>query len=313
MAPPKNVLIAGGGVAGPALALFLSRVGHKCTIVERAPDFRSSGQQIDVTGEGTTVARALGILEEIKERTVQDNGIRFVKADNKIISEFPVEQGAINLVREIEIMRSDLAQLLYDRTREKVDYIFNEQIAEIHQNKGSVTVKFANSKEEKQYDIVVAADGLRSKTRDLAFPSSNTNIVSLNQYASFFSIPWAESDETWSRAYNATHGRVLCLRPNKKAGTTGSYLAQVTENSGRFAPMTMEETKREVIEIFKDSGWCEMDRILKVLEDPSDEGFYLAESAQAKSESLANGGVALLGDAGYCTFHIILMSMSFRY
>lgn len=305
MTESKSVLIAGGGVAGPALALFLSRAGHKCTIVERAPDFRSSGQQIDVTGEGITVAKALGILEEIKERTVRDEGIRFVEADNRIIGEFPVDQGGINLVREIEIMRSDLAQLLYDKTREKVEYVFNEQIAELRQNEGSVTARFANGKSEEKYDIVVAADGLRSKTRDLAFPSSNTNIVSLNQYAAFFSIPWAESDDTWSRAYNATQGRVLCLRPNKKKGTTGSYLAQVTENSGRFATMTTEEQKREVIGIFKDADWKEMERILKVLEDPSDEGFYMAESAQAKSDLLATGGVALLGDAGYCMLQLV--------
>lgn len=300
MSSPKNILIAGGGVAGPAVALFLSRLGHKCTIVERAPDFRSSGQQIDLAGEGITVAEALGILEDVKARTVHDDGIRFVERDNKIIAEFPVSQGGLNLVREIEIMRSDLAQLLYDRTRDKVDYVFNEQIAELRQTEQSVMVKFANSNDEKEFDVVIAADGLRSKTRRLAFPSSNTNIVSLNQYAGYFSIPWAETDDTWSRAYNATHGRVLCLRPNKKAGTTGAYLAQVTKDSGRFAEMTTEEAKQDVIGIFKDADWKEMDRILKVLESPTDEGFYLSESAQAKSESLANGRVALLGDAGYC-------------
>lgn len=299
MTSSKRILIAGGGVAGPALALFLSRIGFECTIVERAPDFRSSGQQIDVTGEGVTVAQALGIEEAIRAQTVRDDGARFVEGDNKVIAEFPVEGGGLNLVREIEIMRSDLAQILYDRTRDKVHYVFDEQIVELSQREQRVLARFANSKEEKEFDIVIAADGLRSKTRGLAFDASNTNIVSLNQYAGFFSVPWEETDETWSRIYNATNGRVICLRPNKNAGKTGAYLCQVAKDSGKFADMSAEQQKQEVIETFKDAGW-EMERMLKVLEGPIEDGFYLAESAQAKSASLANGRVALLGDAGYC-------------
>jgi flavin-dependent dehydrogenase len=44
---PMKVLIVGGGIAGPALAHWLSRIGANITLVERSSQKRTSGQQLD--------------------------------------------------------------------------------------------------------------------------------------------------------------------------------------------------------------------------------------------------------------------------
>lgn len=90
MSTPKNILIAGAGIAGPTLALLLSRAGHKCTIVERAPKFRLTGQQVDVADNGLKVAQIMGIENDIRARTVHDSGMRFIDQNGKQIAEFPV-------------------------------------------------------------------------------------------------------------------------------------------------------------------------------------------------------------------------------
>jgi len=41
-----NVLISGASVAGPALALWLTRYGCSVTVVERAPSVRPGGQAV---------------------------------------------------------------------------------------------------------------------------------------------------------------------------------------------------------------------------------------------------------------------------
>ena len=74
MAQQMDILIAGGGIAGPAVAFLLSSIGHKCTIVERAEDFRSSGQQIDVSGDGLKVVKRMGIQRAIWDKRVVDDG-----------------------------------------------------------------------------------------------------------------------------------------------------------------------------------------------------------------------------------------------
>ncbi|GAA4803079.1 hypothetical protein [Streptomyces ziwulingensis] len=58
----RNVLIAGAGIAGPALAHWLGRRhGMQATLVERAPAPREGGQTVDLRGAGRDVARKMGL------------------------------------------------------------------------------------------------------------------------------------------------------------------------------------------------------------------------------------------------------------
>ena len=58
----KSVLISGIGVAGPALAYWLSLYGFKTTLVEKAEHLRTGGYVIDFWGLGFDVAEKMGIL-----------------------------------------------------------------------------------------------------------------------------------------------------------------------------------------------------------------------------------------------------------
>ena len=294
----QNILIAGAGVAGPALSLLLSRLGHKCTIVERSSQWRTSGQQIDVSNEALKVIEIMGVSEALWEKRVEDHGIKFVDEQDEVIAAFPVDTAA-SIVKELEILRPDLANAFFEKTKDSVEYIFDDYITGLDQDDAGVTVTFAKSNETKQFDFVVAADGLRSKTRRIAFSDSNTKIVDLCMYAGYFDIPWEERDGMWSRWYNDTQGRAVVVRPNKNNGTTSVYLAQIIADASRVADLPIKEQKKEVLRIFGDVGW-EAPRILKKLDSKDGEKFYLHEAAQAKSASLANGRVVLLGDSGYC-------------
>jgi 2-polyprenyl-6-methoxyphenol hydroxylase-like FAD-dependent oxidoreductase len=52
-----KVLINGGGIAGNALAFWLSKLGHSVTVVERFPTLRTTGLQIDLRGHGIEVMK----------------------------------------------------------------------------------------------------------------------------------------------------------------------------------------------------------------------------------------------------------------
>lgn len=299
---PKTILISGAGIAGPALALLLSNAGHNPTIVERSADFRAGGQQVDVAGEALKVLRALGIEEACFAHRVHDDGIRFVGADDYEYAAFAASSEAGSLVKELEIMRPDLAKVISEACVVKgLEVVFGEWVTGVKQDGNGVKVTFANGMKDRRFDVLVAADGLRSATRTLAFGDENTRIVTFNQYAGYFSIPWAESDGTWSRWYNVPGGRCICTRPNKTKGLTGAYLCQVTQDAEKVATMSIGEQKREIATRFDDAGW-ETERILKYLLDPEydSEKFYCQEVAQTKSEKLVTGRAALLGDAGYC-------------
>ncbi|KAK5163735.1 uncharacterized protein LTR77_010408 [Saxophila tyrrhenica] len=296
MSKPKNILIAGAGVAGPALALLLTRAGHNCTIVERAPAFRASGQQIDISGEALKVIKVMGVDEAMWASRVEDKGMKFVTEKDEVIAAFPVGNEG-SLVKELEIMRADLVKVIYERT-EGVEYVLDEYISKLEQDGEGVTVSFANSTKQRRFDVVVAADGLRSRTRDLAFDKANTELISKGMYASYLSIPWQESDDMWSRWFNAEGGLNCSIRPDAKRNTSSAYLCHISPSASETAKGDLEEQRQKIITLFKDVGW-EAQRVLKEVEKPGSD-FYGQEIALAKSASLSNGRVALLGDAGYC-------------
>ncbi|OTA22181.1 hypothetical protein BTJ68_14370 [Hortaea werneckii EXF-2000] len=265
MATPKRILIAGGGIAGPSCALLLSRAGHQVTIVERAPQLRATGQQIDVAGNGVPVVKKMGIWEALKERT------------------------------EIEILRGDMVDVIYQRTKDSTEYIFGDQISALADHGSHVTASFEHHP-DRDFDIVIAADGLYSHTRSLVFGKDSAHIRSLNQCVALMSIPWQKSDTTWSRWCNAPGGRCACTRPRAKQGLTGAYLALMTEESGKIGRLPAEEQKQEFARRFADMGW-ETPRILEQMMKADD--FYVTPVAQAKPESWVKDRVALLGDSGY--------------
>jgi 2-polyprenyl-6-methoxyphenol hydroxylase-like FAD-dependent oxidoreductase len=281
MPAQTNVLIAGAGIAGPALAILLNKNGFKTTIVERADSIRTAGQQIDVTGPGVEIARLMGVEQAIRARTVTDNGIKFVDANNKPIASFPVSGSTASLVREIEIMRGDMADVFYQATKDETEYIFNDRVASLTETKNGITVRFKNSS-DRTFGLVVAADGLSSRTREVAFGKPKDAFVkSLNQWGALFLIPHSPEDGTWSRAHNATGGRILLLRPDIKRERTSVYLFQGTPDVS-IVSKPIDEQKEQIQQTFTDAGW-EAKRILSHM--ATAENFYVQQTAQVKMDS----------------------------
>src|SRR4051794_28466376 len=78
-----RVLIAGGGVAGQALAFWLTRGGHRVTVVERFPVLRAAGAQVDLRGQGIEAVRRMGLLGAVRDELVDEAGVAFVDASGR--------------------------------------------------------------------------------------------------------------------------------------------------------------------------------------------------------------------------------------
>ena len=293
----KNILISGAGIAGPTLAFWLVRYGMKVTVIERAPQLRTAGQTIDIRGAGLEVVQKMGLEDIIRARTTQEQGINFVDRENRIQAAFPVDtMDGQGFVSEIEIIRGELATLLYDQTRNDVEYIFGDKITAIVDRGDRAQVSFAKEA-DRDFDLVIIADGLSSKTRELVFESSTSPIHRLGQYTSYFSIPYEQSDGTWSRWYNAPGGRCALLRPDGKGTTTTRAFLTLTSSPNGLEKLDVKGQKAEMHKLFADAGW-ETPRVLSAMEKSTD--FYLQEVAQVKMNTWSKDRVALLGDAGYC-------------
>ena len=197
-----RVLIVGASIAGPAAAYWLAKTGARVTVIERFPQLRKNGQNIDIRTVGVTAMRKIpGMEAAVRAKTVPMDGFSFVSSNGRPFATIratgnPDQQ---SLVSEYEILRGDLSRILVDLTKDNpsVQYIFNTQISSIsnnnNDNNSPVTVHFTSPHHQppQTFDLILACDGATSRTRALAFPSpphsSHTHPV--NSWGAYFTLP----------------------------------------------------------------------------------------------------------------------------
>lgn len=296
-----EILISGAGVAGPVLAHFLVQAGTKVTIVERASSLRMGGQNVDIRGLGRTVLAKMGTHDTVQEKMTAEAGVAFVDKFNRHMAEFPVDKSrqGKSITAEIEIMRGDLAVILYDATKNEVEYQFDDSIEGLDEANEKVNVKFQSGRRH-EFDMVIAADGLGSSTRKLVF--GDVPIASLNAWVSWFSVPRQDHDTAWGTWYNAPGRRMILLRPNTNDATehvtrASMWICEPSEKLRNYSKLSKEEQKIMTHEIFHDAGG-EATRCLEGMD--KDDEFTMQEIAQVKMDAWSKGRVALLGDAAFC-------------
>ncbi len=296
-----NILICGGGIAGPSLAFWLTRNGHKVTIIERFPCLRASGAQVDLRGQGIEAAKRMGIWDQIKNKLVDEAGVAFVNTQGKALATILANttgKGSQSLTSEFEIMRGDLVRILYDITKDNVCYIFGRTIEYLEQNKNQVFVKFSDGTSN-PYDIVVGADGQGSQIRKAIMEANAPEpYVKLGIHMSYWFIPRIETDTNIRDTYNAPGGRMIMRRSHNNTETQVYFVLR--ENSTQATEIhrkPLEEQKEFWIKKFKNAGW-QANRFIEGMK--TTEYFFSQEVVQVKSDTWYKDDVVLIGDAAHC-------------
>src|SRR3954462_10027446 len=139
-----RVLVAGGGIAGAALAHWLPRRGAEVTVVERAPELRPGGQAVDARGVAKEVIRRMGLDAAVRGACTETVGAHTVDVDGNVLETYRADDdGGDGFIAEIEILRGDLSGVLYDDTRDGVEYVFGDRIAGLTQAADGGDVGFA--------------------------------------------------------------------------------------------------------------------------------------------------------------------------
>jgi hypothetical protein len=165
----QSVLISGIGIAGPTLAFWLKSAGFEPTLIERAPALRTGGYVIDFWGLGYDIAERMGLARDINRtgyhvremRIVDDRGKRATGFGTKVFDE-------LTGGRYMTLGRSDLSRLLFEKVKATTEVIFDDEIVDLQDQAEFVQVQFKHAS-ERQFDLVIGADGLHSDIRRLAF------------------------------------------------------------------------------------------------------------------------------------------------
>ena len=193
-----RVLISGASIAGPALAYWLSSYGFDTTVVELAPALREGGYAVDFRGEvQLAVLDRMGLLGEVRDHRTGGHQARFVDASDTTVLLVPTEFTG----GDLEIRRADLSRLLYEHSRDQVEYRFGDSITALNQTPAGVEVTFDHAPPDR-FDLVLGADGLHSRVRRLAFGPEQAYVRHLGYYLAAWDLPGQWELDGEQRFYN---------------------------------------------------------------------------------------------------------------
>ncbi|PNB76860.1 FAD-dependent oxidoreductase, partial [Pseudomonas sp. FW305-BF6] len=92
------------------------------TIIERAPSIRPGGYAVDIRGAAISVLERMGILDQVRTLDTKMTGVYFVNDEGQIKGQLSEASLGNQQGMDIEIMREDLCNILYDLTKDKVTY-----------------------------------------------------------------------------------------------------------------------------------------------------------------------------------------------
>jgi 2-polyprenyl-6-methoxyphenol hydroxylase-like FAD-dependent oxidoreductase len=290
-----NILISGAGIAGPTLAFWLHRFGFTPTLVEQHPHPRRGGYVVDFWGAGFDIAERMGLIPELEARAYHVREVRMVNRGGRRVSGFSPEafQGFTN-GRFFSIPRGDLAGAIYDKISTQVEVVFGDSIAALQAHEGGVDVTFDRGA-PRTFDLVIGADGLHSRVRELAFGRE----ASFEKYlgykvAVFEASGYRPRDELVYLMYTGIGQQVsrFSMREDKTM-----FLFIYADSNPGPAPGDIEAAKAELRARFAGSGW-ECRAILAAMQ--TSESFYFDRVSQIRMDAWTRGRIGLVGDAAAC-------------
>jgi len=286
-------------VAGTTAAYWLARQGYSVTVVERHTGLRPGGQAIDVRGPALSVLERMQLRAAADHRRTRIRGASVVDADGNELSEdteaaLSGPSGGLIANPDIELLRDDLVELIYEATQLDTEYIFDDSIVALEDDGTSVKVTFERAA-ARSFDLVIGADGLHSNVRRLVFGPEAQFIERLGTYAAIFTVPnFLNLDywQTWHYGDNTMVG-VYSARNNTEARAMVGFMEADLRIDYRDTEAVFAELERRMA----DDGWVRP-QLLQYMRTAPD--FYFDEMSQIKMDRWSKGRVALVGDAGYC-------------
>lgn len=164
----RRVLVVGGGITGGVLSVALARKGVEVVLVELRTELTGIGHGITLQGNALKAFHDIGVYDRIAEKGYAFGNLRLRTADGHVIAEIPTPpMGGDAVPPTMGAVRADVAQVLADEAvAAGVDVRLGTTVTAIDDRGDHVVATLSDGTTE-TVDLLVGADGIRSKVRGM--------------------------------------------------------------------------------------------------------------------------------------------------
>jgi 2-polyprenyl-6-methoxyphenol hydroxylase-like FAD-dependent oxidoreductase len=199
MTDQAHVLIIGGGIAGLALSLFLKRAGFHCTIFEAYPRHAEVGGGLGLAANGMNVLDELGLAESVIEAGTICSVMAFRTTRGKLIGVAPYAPPGRYGRPAVTLSRAALHRIIAGEVeRQGIALLYGKRLCAIEDGDAGIVARFEDGSEV-QGDLVVGADGINSRVREIIIPDGPkpgfTGLVGVGGFVPRHAVPLERPDD----------------------------------------------------------------------------------------------------------------------
>ncbi len=166
----RNVLIAGGGIAGMAAGFAAARAGWRAHVFERAAEFSEVGAGVQLGPNVTRILQDWGLGDALKQAAAFPSGLHARSmVTGEVLATLPVKDAVTTYgAPYVTIHRADLHGLLLQAAEGEGASVFSDSVVQrVDASPDGVAIEVAQCGRVQQHTgaIAVAADGVWSSLR----------------------------------------------------------------------------------------------------------------------------------------------------
>ncbi|MGZ0189856.1 MAG: FAD-dependent monooxygenase [Alphaproteobacteria bacterium] len=291
-----RVVIVGGGVAGLALALGLRRQNIDYVLLEQAAKFEAVGAGIQLSPNATRALGHLGVAQRLDQFTVRPGRHRFVSWDDgRALLTTPLGAAAETAFGQpyMHAHRADLLDAILAEIGEDPRIRMNARVAEVGED-GERAWATLEDGEIIEGDVLIAADGVRSRIRESLFEPEAPQFSGCMAWRGL-------TDASIARDLGYEHDSYIWMGPERSmviyfvsGGSLINWIGIGPSDGDTRESWTTQGTTEAALSEY--DGWHPM---VRGLIESSAPPFKWALYDRKPLDSWIKGRIALIGDAAH--------------